>query len=326
MPSITKHSKGYRVQVYVRGKRDSKTFRTQREASAWGYARETELRAMQAASPGELHTLADAMRKYANEVSPSKRGHRWEEIRLEAMIRAADLPVNHKLAAITPDMIGQWRNFRLTQVGPGTVLREIGLLSAVLETARREWRWITVNPIADVRKPKMPDHREVLITRPQIKAMLRVMGYSPSRPIRTVAQACAVAFLIALRTGMRAGELCGVKWSDVYEGYCKVNGKTGKRDVPLTAKAQRLIEAMRGYDPVYVVGVTPQSLDAMFRKYRKRAGLSGFTWHDSRHTAATWIAQKLHVLDLCKMFGWSNPARAMVYYNPKAADIAKRLG
>lgn len=326
MPSITKHSKGYRVQVYVRGKRDSKTFRTQREASAWGYARETELRSIQASSPGEIHTLADAMRKYSREVSPSKRGHRWEELRLAAMIRLADLPVNSKLAALTPDHIGQWRNLRLTQVGPGTVLREIGLLSAVLETARREWRWITVNPIADVRKPRMPDHREVLITRPQIKAMLRTMGYSPARPIRTVAQACSVAFLIALRTGMRAGELCGAKWSDVFDGYCKVNGKTGKRDVPLTAKAQRLIEAMRGYDPVFVVGVTSQSLDAMFRKYRKRAGLSGFTWHDSRHTAATWIAQKLHVLDLCKMFGWSNPARAMVYYNPKAADISKRLG
>ena len=63
----------------------------------------------------------------------------------------------------------------------------------------------------------------------------------------------------------------------------------------------------------------------MFRKYRIRAGLSGFVLHDSRHTAATWIAQKLHVLDLCKMFGWSNPKRAMVYYNPAAGDIAKRL-
>lgn len=316
----------YRAQVCVNKTRDTKTFRSIREAKAWAAARETELRSIQASSPGELHTLADAMRKYAKEVSPTKQGARWEELRLAAMIRLADLPVNSKLAALTPDHIGQWRNLRLTQVGPGTVLREIGLLSAVLETARREWRWITVNPIADVRKPRMPDHREVLITRPQIKAMLRTMGYSPARPIRTVAQACSVAFLIALRTGMRAGELCGVKWSDVYDGYCKVNGKTGKRDVPLTAKAQRLIEAMRGYDPAYVVGVTSQSLDAMFRKYRKRAGLSGFTFHDARHVAATWMAKKVHVLELCRAFGWKNTTRALTYFNSSAADIAKRLG
>lgn len=322
----------YRAQVCVNKTRDTKTFRSIREAKAWAAARETELRSIQASSPGELHTLADAMRKYAKEVSPTKQGARWEELRLAAMIRLADLPVNSKLAALTPDHIGQWRNLRLTQVGPGTVLREIGLLSAVLETARREWRWITVNPIADVRKPRMPDHREVLITRPQIKAMLRTMGYSPARPIRTVAQACSVAFLIALRTGMRAGELCKMKWSDVFDGYCKVRakdvgaGKTGKRDVPLTTKTHRLITKIRGYDPVYVVGISSQSLDANFRKYRNRAGLEGFTFHDSRHTAATWTAQRIHVLDLCKMFGWSNPARAMVYYSPKAADIAKRLG
>jgi hypothetical protein len=31
------------------------------------------------------------------------------------------------------------------------------------------------------------------------------------------------------------------------------------------------------------------------------------------------------VLDLCKMFGWTNPKMAMVYYNPTAAQIAGRL-
>lgn len=330
MPSITKTAKGYRAQIYVKGQRDSRAFRTQREASAWAYARETELRTIQASSPADLHTLADAMRKYSTEVSPHKRGHRWEVLRLSAMIRLADLPVNAKLSALTPDHIGRWRNLRLTQVGPGTVLREIGLLSAVLECARREWRWIAVNPVTDVRKPAQPDHREVLISRHQIRAMLSVMGYVRGE-CRSVAQACAVAFLIALRTGMRAGELCGLKWSDVFDGYCKVRatevgaGKTGKRDVPLTYKAQKLVESMRGYDTTYVIGVSSQSLDAMFRKYRNRAGLSGFVFHDSRHVAATWMARKVHILELCRAFGWKNTTRALTYFNSSAADIAKRL-
>jgi len=34
----------------------------------------------------------------------------------------------------------------------------------------------------------------------------------------------------------------------------------------------------------------------------------------------------LHVLDLCKMFGWANPKQAMAYYNPSAAEIAQRIG
>lgn len=320
----------------VKGQRDSASFRTKREATAWAAVRETELRQRAAASPGELHTFADALTKYAAEVSPHKRGQHWEEIRIKAMLRDPlpparnILPIRKKLADLTPDDLGQWRNARLEQVAPGTVLRESGLLSAVLECARREWRWITVNPMSDVRKPRAPDHREVLITRPQIRRMLSAMGYHRG-PCRSVTQAVAVAFLLALRTGMRAGEICALTWADILSGYCKVTavekgaGKTGKRDVPLTPKAERLIESMHGFDADLVFGLSSQTLDAMFRKYRVRAGLSGFTFHDSRHTAATWLAPKLHILDLCKMFGWKDPKRAMVYYNPKAADIAKRL-
>ncbi|MFI8143290.1 integrase, partial [Acinetobacter baumannii] len=50
-----------------------------------------------------------------------------------------------------------------------------------------------------------------------------------------------------------------------------------------------------------------------------------FTFHDTRHTAATRIAPKLPLLDLCKMFGWTDPKRAMVYYNPTSSQIAARL-
>ncbi len=40
---------------------------------------------------------------------------------------------------------------------------------------------------------------------------------------------------------------------------------------------------------------------------------------------ATKIALKIPLLDLCKMFGWSNPRRAMIYYNPTSSEIAARL-
>ena len=83
-----------------------------------------------------------------------------------------------------------------------------------------------------------------------------------------------------------------------------------------------------------VFGLPPQTLDALFRKYRARAGLSGFTFHDARHTAATWIAGRMNssgipaqqaLLDMCKAFGWSDTSRALTYYNPSAADIARRM-
>ena len=82
---------------------------------------------------------------------------------------------------------------------------------------------------------------------------------------------------------------------------------------------------MRGFDAELVFGLKSQTLDALFRRSRDRTGLSGFTFHDARHTAATVLAQRIHVLDLCRVFGWTNTRRALTYYNPKAADLAKRM-
>lgn len=326
MSSIVKSAKGYRAQVYVKGERDSQTFRTKREAEAWAAARETELRERKTTAPEARYTFAELLRKYGEEVSPHKRGRRWEEIRIAALLADPDLNTSLRLSAVTPDVIGAWRNHRLAQVSPGTVLRELGLLSAIFEHARREWKWVQENPVRDVRRPAAPDHRRVLISRGQIRGMLAAMSYR-RQPCRSVTQAVACAFLLALRTGMRAGEICGLTWDKVFDGYCKTSGKTlaATRDVPLTPKARRIIESMRGYDDRLVFGLQSNSLDAMFRKYRQRAGLEGFTFHDTRHTAATWMARKLHILDLCLMFGWSNTKHALIYYNAPAADIAKQL-
>jgi len=220
MASIKQTSNGYRAQVYVKGVRDSQCFRTQREAKAWASARETELRERSDKTPGERHTLADVLTRYRDEVSIHKRGQRWEAIRIKAFMASA-LPVNAAIGEVTPEAIGIWRDDRLRTVGNGTVLREIALLSAVFEEARREWRWIESNPVKDIRKPRQPDHRETVLTRRQIKLMLRSLGYSPRLPIRSVSQSIAVAFLLALRTGMRAGELCKLEWSRVHDGWCR---------------------------------------------------------------------------------------------------------
>lgn len=326
MASVQKTARGYRVQVAVLGRRDSATFRTQREAAAWGAAREAELRAEATKPAGDLRSLADAIDRYRREVSPTKRGSRWEEIRLNAFMASPFFPKSAKLAELTPDSFVPWRDHRLATVSAGTVRREIGLLSAVLEHARREWRWIDANPMRDLRKPKPPEHRQTIITRRQIKVLLASMGYSPRGPIKSLSQACACIFLLALRTGMRAGELCGLEWARVYPGYCWLPvTKTTSREVPLSAKAERIIRRMAGFDKVMVFGVAPQTLDALFRRHRDRVA-PGIVFHDTRHTAATWLARRLDVLTLCKMFGWSNPKMAMVYYNPTAAEIARRLG
>jgi integrase len=334
MASIQKHKKGYRAQISILGTRDSSVFPTKREAESWAARRETEIRADAKTPAGSKHTLLNALHRYAENESATKRGERWEILRLKAF-ESHNLPINKKIGEVGTDDLAAWRDTRLKTVKPATVLREINLLGSVFEAARREWKWIDKNPVRDLRKPSSPAHREVVITPKQIRQMLRSLGYVRGQ-VRSVSQAVACCFLVALRTGMRASELCNLTWDRVHNGYCTLpmtkNGKA--RDVPLTPKALAIIRSMDGFDPVRVFGITPQTLDALFRRARGRAELTGFTFHDSRHTAATWIAGRMQskgiaaqqaVFDLCKMFGWTKIDQALVYYNASAADIAKRI-
>lgn len=319
----------WRIQIEVRGQREAATLPTKREANEWATRRKTELLAVGSGRAGEVKTLQDAMDRYGREVSPSKRGELKEQLRLRAFAKHPAFPARRRLAELTPEHLAAWRDARMAVNSRGAVLRDMTLLSHVLEVARREWRWIPSNPMRDVRRPAEPDHRERIIAPSEVRRMLRAMGWQAGKPVRSVSHAVGWCFVAALQTGMRAGELCGLRWEDVRPDYVILHPgktKTGKgREVPLSPTALRTINAMRGWDDDLVFGLRSQSLDALFRKYRGRCGLEGFTFHDARHTAATRLAPVVDVLTLCKIFGWTNATRALVYYNPRGSELARRL-
>jgi len=328
MPSVELLKSGkYRAQVCVFGERASKSFRTKREAIAWGAAKDAELRALAVKPPGEKHTLGELIDKFYEEETPKRKGGRWERIRLNAL--RSMLPAGDLVGSVGKATINAFRMARLVEVKPGTVLREMSLLSSLFSYAKDGLGWIETNPVSEAGKPASPAHRKIIYTYPTIRRILKTTGYSPRSEIRSVSGAVAVAFMFAMRTGLRAGEACGLRWSDVSGKSCHVDSKTdaGNRDVPLTKKAFRLLEKMRGYDPDFVFGISSQSLDAMFRKYRIRSGVVGYTFHDTRHTAATWMVKhgSINVLELCKIMGWTDPKMAMVYFNPTSDELKRRL-
>jgi len=326
MASFSKTGKGWRAQIKVLGVRDGQVFTTRREAVQWAAAREGEIRHAATAPLGKQYTLRQALRRYADEVSPAKRGERWEQIRLAAF-EGYSLPLDTPIGQVTAQHVAGFRDARGATVGPASVLRELTLLSSVFQTAQREWGWVTANPCRDIRKPAAPCHRERVLAWWEIRRMLRVMGYVHTERVSSTGQVVALCMLLALRTGMRAGELCGLAWDCVFERHVHLpQTKNGKpRDVPLSVRARKLIARMRGWDDLFVFGLKTDSLATLFRKYRARAGLEGFTFHDTRHTAATMLSKKVDVLTLCKIFGWSQTTQALTYYNPKASAIAAML-
>lgn len=327
MATISRLPSGrWRAQIKMSGVRESESFPTRQLANRWATEREAQIEHELTAGPERTRTLAAVLVRYRDEVTPGKRGARVERTRIDAIVRHYPGLVSLTLAALTPERLGQWRDERLGEVKPATVARYMTVLTAAIEHARREWRWLKTNPMRDVRRPGATPHRERTIHWREIRGLLKTAKYSRSR-CRTMTEATARAMLFAIRTGMRAGEICALTWTDVRTDHVILRtSKTGEgRNVALSRGALRVLAGMRGWHPVEVFGLRPQTLDALFRKLRDAAGLAGFTFHDARHTAATMIARKLDVLDLCKMFGWKNTTRALTYYNPTASDIAKRL-
>ena len=328
-----KNGKGWRAMVSVAGKRKERTFASKREAQLWAERVSLDMRAESSGQAPERRTLRDAMRRYATEIAPTHKGERWEVIRLAMLEQDAALPVTLPLAKLTPQHFAAWRDKRGQSVGAGSVLREMSLLGSVLSVARRDWGWINHSPLADVRRPRQPAHRERVITWGETRAMLRALDYPVTgRPI-SMQQIVGAVFVLALRTGMRAGEITGLEWARVHGRWVTLaETKSGTaRDVPLSARAARLIERMRGLHPEMVFPISEHSRDALFRKARDKAGLSGFRFHDARHSAATRIGAtvgqpgRLSFPEFVRVFGWKDPKMAMIYCNPSAESLADKL-
>ena len=163
--------------------------------------------------------------------------------------------------------------------------------------------------------------------------ILRKLDHRPGRRPDSMKAITASVFLVALHTGMRAGEIVGLRWDRVHETWLRLpETKNGTaRDVPIPMKARRIFRLARGLDTERPFPIQPRTLDTLFRRARDLSGLHGFTFHDSRHTAATRIGAtvgqpgRLSFPEFCVMFGWKDPKHALIYVNPSAAALAEKL-
>lgn len=327
MASIGRYKGGYRAQVYVGGKRASKTFRTMREAQAWGSAEEARL----STAPAEAHTVADLIERYIEDVISHKKSARNEEHQARAFLRNFPELAAKKLAALdTPD-IAAWRDARLKTVSSAAVLRNINWLRHAFRIARDEWKWMDRNPLQGLRLPAQPAARERRVLPAEVRLICRNLDYRSGHAPVTKGQEVALAFLLGLRTGMRAGEILSLGRANlnlssrVVRVEHKTQHLTGRpRQVPLTRAACRLLAPVADRDRCFTI--SSAVLDALFRKTRDRLLIEDLHFHDTRAEALTRLSRRVDVLTLSKISGHKdlNLLRA-VYYRETAEQIAARL-
>jgi len=323
--TYTKRGNRLRAEIMVNGRRKSKTFDTKRQAQAWVAEMVTAGTGV-AIATGTLRELSE---RYKGEVSETKRGAHWEVIRLDMYARDyADL-FDRKLTSIQREDIESVIKDRLQQVKPSTVNRDLNLIGNVFKYGRR-WRMMSHNPMTDIKRPKDPEARNRRISDTEIEQLLVALNYSDDLPITSQRQKVAIAFLVALETAMRQGELGKVKWSDVHldERYIYLPHTITKtavsRNVPLSARAVELIQRL-DHNKETMLGVSAGVVSTMFRKAVADCGIEDLTFHDSRHEATTRLAGKLQVLDLARVTGHRDIKQLMTYYNKDARELADLL-
>lgn len=314
----------WRCEIRRKGIYRSSVHYTKAEAREWANQVEREIDTGKL-SAKSTKTLGDAFTRYSREVSKTKKGRRWEEIRLKKL--GEDIIADIRFIDLTAEHLEQWRDRRSKEIANASVNREMTLISSVITQARRVWNWTDVNPFKDVKRLKNPPHRDRRITQDEIDRMGYALGFDGLN-VRNKSHEVAVAFLLAIETGMRLSEITGIQVKHVHlaQKYLRLpETKNGtQRDVPLSKEAIRLL-GLLPVDGKKLFSVAPGVASTLFRKARSRAEIRDLTFHDSRHEACSRLALVLDVLDLARMLGIKDPRILLIYYNARPHEIAMRL-
>lgn len=312
----------------------AKSFQSKSDAQRW--ARQIEAELDRALIPNDVRslntvTVAQLLTRYRDTVSNEKRGHVPERKRIDVFLRQRWSALT--LAKVDAATLSRYRDTRLKQVQPGTVIRELGLLSSIFEMARREWGYTAFqNPLAGLRKPKAPEGRERRLKPGELQALIKACS--------TVAGSwLSHGFQLAIETGLRRGELLSIRWRDVNLDTAVLHvpfTKTDKaRNVPLTDRAVAILKerkAATATDAEYAFPVSANAFRLAWERCKRRAERSGcigvqeLRFHDLRHEAVSRFFEKgLNTAEVATISGHRDLRMLFRYTHLKPEDILVKL-
>ncbi len=237
-------------------------------------------------------------------------------------------------------------NGRTRGNGSGLAPRSVAYAHRIVTHAFKDaaaWGLLPRNPAAVVDPPKASGREMKVWTAEQVRTFLAAVADDRLYAL----------WAILVTTGMRRGELVGLRWDDVdmergtlavsqshvTVGYAveKSTPKTprGRRSVsidPITAatlkawrKSQRKERLVAGSDweesglvftTVTGAPIHPQTVSGMFKRMSAAAGLPEIRLHDARHTAATLaLAAGVHPKVVSERLGHANIGITMDTYS-----------
>lgn len=341
----------------------SRTFAKKADAEAWARKIESELErgVWRDTAEADRTTLAQALERYEREVTPRKKGAQQEAYRVRALRR---LPLaSRALSRIKGADIASFRDAELELLAPSTVVKHLALLSNLFEIARKEWGIEVDNPVRKITKPKFNNARSRRLSVEEARYLLAAVN-EPGCSVKAKAGDRRNEWMPsivrwALETAMRQGEILALEWKHVSFNIDEETGKkTGTahlpdtkngtaRTVPLSSAAVALIQSSGNVQRMRRGKVFPTTASALKqsftravararREYEKDCAARGddpapgfledLHFHDLRREATSRLAERLQMHELMRVTGHKDTRMLARYYQPRAEDLAKKLG
>jgi integrase len=218
------------------------------------------------------------------------------------------------------------RRNRKRSLAPATVAKELGLLRRILNVAV-EAGLLDRNPVARLKMPEFDNRRDRVIDTTEYQRLLAAVDEGQGAHMRPI-------IVLAYETGMRQGEIVGLRWADVdLAGHFTRLPRTKngeKRSVPLTETAEEALRAWgrRAWNRRESTYVFPSpagdgplgNVSAAFARLAKRARVAEVHFHDLRHTFATRMVERgVDLITLASITGHKTLAMLRRYSHPSDA-------
>lgn len=206
------------------------------------------------------------------------------------------------------------------------------ILNDALKQAKA-WKMISENPVELVKRPRTRMKKIEVWTTEESQRFLKVAEGDPLR----------IVFLLALATGMRQGEILGLRWKDVdrkrriisvtqilnhdgkeFEDGAKTS--SGVRPIRVDQQTMDELEKHRKWqlerrmkfadmyeDHDLVVctrfggPVSPRNVNRSFKRLIEKAGVKDIRFHDLRHTHVTFlIKNRVSPQAIAERLGWAD--------------------
>ena len=287
-------------------------------------------------------TLKDAYDRYRREILPGLKDQRSRVKHLDWLVERAGA---YSLNRLTPELLAGYRDELAGDergLSPTTVKRYCASWQALFSAIVKRWHQLDANPMAAVAKPS------------EGQARTRYLSEEEERRLLAACRASANWYLFpavvaSLCTGARQGELMRLRWRDVDwrtgRAVIEAGGTKNSDAKPLHLKPAidvlRELHERTDYpgedDPIFpnLDGTVAHSrngrhpLPAHLRKAwlaaLSEAKITGFRWHDLRHTAASRMVENgVPLVTVGEILGHRDPkmTRRYSHVSPTAAAAA----